>query len=130
MTECNRNTVQKEVVKRIVLSACDHPTAETVYNRAKAELPTISLGTVYRILKRLALDGEVREISVGNAPSVFDKTLKMHAHLVCSECGAVVDVMMDDDAFWASVSDTCGHDVSEAQVLFGGVCSACNGRTI
>ena len=125
MAELNRNTVQKEVVERIVLSSCDHPTAEAVYSRARAELPNISLGTVYRILKRLASDGVIQEISVQNAPSVFDKTLKMHGHLVCGECGAVVDVFMDKDAFTSSISDSCGHEISDAQVMFGGVCANC-----
>lgn len=125
MADVNRNTVQKELVERIVLSSCDHPTAETVYQRAKAELPNISLGTVYRILKRLSSDGVIQEIHVQNAPSVFDKTLEMHAHLVCGKCGGVVDVMLDSDRFKSSISDSCGHSLSDAQVLFNGVCAEC-----
>ncbi len=125
MAETNRNTVQKEVVERIVMSACDHPTAETVYLRAKAELPAISLGTVYRILKNLASDGKIVEISVQNAPSAFDKTTCMHAHLVCEKCGNVVDVFLDEDRFRKAVSDDCGHSIGNAQILFKGVCKHC-----
>ena len=43
MADKNRNTIQKDAVARIVCSSCDHPTAETVYSRARAELPNISL---------------------------------------------------------------------------------------
>ena len=125
MADLNRNTVQKEVVERIVLSSCDHPTAETIYGRAKTELPNISLGTVYRILKRLAADGVIQEVSVGNAPSVFDKTLEMHAHLACAKCGAVVDVMINKDIFESSITDSCGNSISGAQVMFSGVCANC-----
>lgn len=121
----SRNTVQKEAVERIVCSSCDHPTAETVYLRAKKELPNISLGTVYRILKKLAYDGVIQEIPVQNAPSVFDKTLEMHAHLVCKECGSVVDVFLDKDTFNSSISDKCGHTLTGAQVMFDGVCANC-----
>lgn len=125
MADVNRNTVQKEIVERVVCSSCDHPTAETIYKRAKEELPNISLGTVYRILKRLAADGIIQEIHVQNAPSVFDKTTVMHAHLLCESCGSVVDVFLDNEKFNSSVKDNCGHSLDNAQVLFNGICSHC-----
>lgn len=46
-----RNTHQKEVIARIVKASCDHPTAEMVLDKAKEEIPALSLGTVYRVLK-------------------------------------------------------------------------------
>ncbi len=124
MAETNRNTIQKEIVEKIVFSACDHPTAEAVYMRAKEELPSISLGTVYRILKRLAADGKILEINMQNAPSVFDKTLSMHAHFVCNKCGKVWDVSMDENKFNAALDDD-RHIIEGAQVLFNGVCKDC-----
>ena len=57
-----RNTRQKAVVFQVVRDSNDHPTAEVVYERAKKELPTISLGTVYRILKELVSEGKIKEI--------------------------------------------------------------------
>lgn len=125
MAEINRNTVQKEVVERIVCSSCDHPTAETVYLRAKSELPSISLGTVYRILKKLVADGKILEIGMQNAPSVFDKTLRMHAHFVCDKCGKVWDVDIDEDKFNSAISDGEMHRIDGAQVIFNGACRQC-----
>lgn len=123
--ELKRNTAQKEIVERIVFSACDHPTAEVVYQRARAELPNISLGTVYRILKNLAQDGKILEIPISNAPSVFDKTICLHAHLVCDKCGCVTDVFLDENKFADCVKDTSGCNINKAQILLHGVCAKC-----
>jgi Fe2+ or Zn2+ uptake regulation protein len=71
-TKRKRNTRQKAVVYQIVKSSHDHPTAEKIYERAKKEIPKISLGTVYRILKELAEEGKIREIVIGR---VFKNSL-------------------------------------------------------
>ena len=125
MADKNRNTVQKEVVERIVCSSCDHPTAETVFQRARCELPNISLGTVYRILKRLDSEGVIQEIHVHNAPSRFDKTTCEHAHFVCSECGSVSDLDVDIEYLVNKARGTCAHSVDRAQINLVGVCEHC-----
>ncbi len=128
MAEKNRNTIQKDAVARIVCSSCDHPTAESVYSRARAELPNISLGTVYRILKRLAKDGIIQEISVPDAPSRFDKTTCEHAHFICTECGSVMDIDVDVHGVVNEARTNCAHSVDRAQINLIGVCEACAGR--
>lgn len=125
MAETNRNTVQKEVVERIVCSSCDHPTAETVFQRARNELPNISLGTVYRILKRLDKDGVIQEIHVHNAPSRFDKTTFDHAHFICSQCGSVSDIGVDVSNLVQEARSTCAHSVDRVKINLVGVCEAC-----
>ena len=82
-----RNTRQKSAIESAVLSSCDHPSALTVCERVKEEIPNISLGTVYRVLGMLVKEGKVREIPVPGAPSRFDKTTRTHAHFICTECG-------------------------------------------
>lgn len=123
--EVKRNTVQKEVIERIVLSACDHPNADSVYQRARAELPNISLGTVYRILKQLAADGVILEIPLQNAPSVFDKTTKLHAHSYCERCGRVTDVFLDEQKLFESLNDCGGARIQSVQLTIRGLCEGC-----
>lgn len=123
-----RNTRQKAAIERAVLSSCDHPSAETVYERAREELPAVSLGTVYRVLRALVEQGSVREIYVPGAPARFDKTTKGHAHFVCSGCGRVEDVFADEDAFERLVKEQCdGCRVDETDIIFRGLCADCRG---
>jgi Fur family peroxide stress response transcriptional regulator len=41
-----RSTPHREVVYEVILAKRDHPTAEEVFDRVKARMPTISLATV------------------------------------------------------------------------------------
>lgn len=120
-----RNTRQKTAVAEAVLCSCDHPTAETVFERARERVPGISLGTVYRVLGTLTREGRVREITVPGAPSRFDKTTSCHAHFLCTACGAVNDVKLDGDLLTPARAACRGADVNEAEIVFKGVCARC-----
>lgn len=117
-----RNTIQKSTVENVVLSACNHPTAEYIFEEARKTLPAIGLGTVYRILKDLVRDGKVRLISIPGAPDRFDKTTCTHAHFFCEKCGKVEDVDFD-----CAPVDTLpnGAVVNKTEILFSGVCKDC-----
>lgn len=116
-----RNTVQKSTVENIVLTACNHPTAEYIFEEARKQIPTIGLGTVYRILKDLVADGKVRLISIPDAPDRFDKTTCTHAHFFCEKCGIVEDVNYDCSV---PALDN-GAVVNKTEILFEGVCKDC-----
>lgn len=120
-----RNTRQKEVIARVVMDACDHPTADTVLERARAEMPSLSLGTVYRVLKDMARRGDIREVVCKDAPSRFDKTTANHAHFTCVKCGKLKDVFFDLDKFDKSVVDFDKDVVLESQLIFRGICADC-----
>ena len=49
-----RATRQRELIYGILHASTDHPTADEVFARAKREIPSISLATVYSCLETLA----------------------------------------------------------------------------
>lgn len=121
-----RQTKQKCEIERVVLSSCDHPTAETVCERVREVLPAVSLGTVYRVLKGLAAEGKVREIAVPDAPARFDKTTSTHAHFVCGKCGRVEDADVDAAEIVKAACSGCGDtEITEAEIIFRGICRDC-----
>lgn len=120
-----RNTHQKEVIARIVKESCDHPTAEMVLEKARVELPALSLGTVYRVLKDMAKNGEIREVVCKDAPSRFDKTTIDHGHFTCVKCGKVKDVFFNLEKIDKSIVDFGDDIVLESQIFFRGICSDC-----
>ena len=61
-----RYSHQREVIKKVVQNTNSHPTADWVFNQTKKIIPNISLGTVYRNLKRLEEEGEMNTIYDGN----------------------------------------------------------------
>ena len=119
-----RNTRQKAVVFQVVRDSSDHPTAEVVYERAKKELPSISLGTVYRILKELVSEGKIKEIVV-NKQSHFDRRTDFHHHFICKKCGKIEDIETPLCRYTCKKVEQKGYVVEEIEYKFYGLCSRC-----
>jgi Fur family ferric uptake transcriptional regulator/Fur family peroxide stress response transcriptional regulator len=119
-----RNTRQKAVVFQVVRDSSDHPTAEVVYERAKKELPSISLGTVYRILKELVSEGKIKEIVV-NKQSHFDRRTDFHHHFICKKCGKIEDIETPLCRYTCKKVEQKGYVVEEIEYKFYGLCSKC-----
>ncbi len=121
-----KNTLQSRAVLKAVRSSCDHPTAETIFMRAKADVPNISLGTVYRLLGQLSAEGKIKHIQIAGSADRYDKTMDMHAHLHCQSCGMVVDI---DDSIFADVLAAIEQGkhvkINNAEVMFKGICQKC-----
>tara|TARA_Y100000588_G_scaffold329306_1_gene365383 strand:+ start:398 stop:751 length:354 start_codon:yes stop_codon:yes gene_type:complete len=77
----------------------DHPTAEEVHERAKEELPGISLATVYNGLEALVSCGLIKQVHFERASTRFCPNLKEHAHFQCERTGQVFDVPLEEEAF-------------------------------
>ena len=118
-------TPQRQAIFRILHGAETHPTAESVYASASAEMPTISLRTVYQTLNDLAAMGEVQQLDLGTGSSRFDPNLDTHHHLVCDVCGSVVDVYADASAVKIAPKQRHGFDIAATEVTFRGTCPAC-----
>ena len=86
-------TRQRQLIYNIIQRADDHPTAEMIYARAKAEMPSIAFGTVYRNLKLMVDAGEILHIPVAGEPDRYDKTIRPHEHMQCIECGRVAEII-------------------------------------
>ncbi len=119
-----RNTRQKAVVYQVVLDSNDHPTAEKIYERARKELPNISLGTVYRVLKELSQEGKIKEIIV-NKQSHFEGRTDFHHHFICKSCGKIEDVETPLCRYTCKKVEQKGYLVEDIEYKFYGLCSKC-----
>lgn len=116
-------TPQRQLLFRLLHGNEMHPTAETLYEVAVAEMPGISLRTVYQTLTDLATMGELQQIQLGGAAR-FDPNVDDHHHSVCTDCGEVRDVYVTDaDAI--SVAGLDGFSVQTARIVFSGTCPRC-----
>ena len=59
-----RMTTQREHVYNTLLEQTDHPSADDVYLRAKADMPEISMATVYNTLDALVKCGLIKQVNV------------------------------------------------------------------
>jgi Fe2+ or Zn2+ uptake regulation protein len=89
-------------------------------------MPTISLKTVYQTVNDLAAMGEVELLDLGTGSYRVDPNVEhAHHHLICTECGAIRDVTLDDHPPRVPPRYRRGFTVSAVEVNFRGVCDAC-----
>ena len=93
-----RDTPQRKLIRNILQSCCDHPTAETVFARARTVKPSIGFGTVYRNLSVLAQDGEILHLPIPGGADRYDGTVADHGHYFCRICGAFGDIVTEEMA--------------------------------
>ncbi len=84
-------TPQREAVLQVIRAREDHPTANEIFEAARAILPAISYATVYNSLRYLRETGLVHEINFGDSASRYDGITERHDHAICTNCGKLVD---------------------------------------
>ena len=123
-----RRTRPREVVLEVVRTTDSHPTAEQVHELVRRRLPRVSLGTVYRNLRRLVETGLVKELPGPHAR--FDGNATDHHHFTCTACGRIVDVagaLADAPAraLTARIAALTGLGITHQRIEFYGRCDAC-----
>jgi len=119
-------TAQRQCIFRVLHGNVDHPSAEAVYEAARAEVETISLKTVYQTLYELAEMGEISALDLGTGMARFDPNVEeIHHHLVCRGCGKVRDLMVTFDGLAVPPDEVQGYEVNGAEVVFRGLCAEC-----
>ena len=92
-----RSTPQREVVYEVILGKRDHPTAEEVFDRVKAIMPTISLATVYNCLDALVQCGLIKQVNFVREPTRFCPNLHEHAHFHDEVSKEIHDIELPPD---------------------------------
>lgn len=88
-------TKYEKAIYDIVAANHEHLTANQVYERLKDRYPKVVPATVYNNLNKLWESGFIRKISLEGMPDRYDSVHK-HDHLVCQQCGKLIDVSFDD----------------------------------
>ena len=86
LTTCRRAIVTE------LASAPEHLTADDLAERVQATSPDIHRSTIYRSLSDLEELGVVDHVHLGHGRAVYHLSDDPHQHLVCEECGHVVEV--------------------------------------
>lgn len=119
-------TAQRLAVLRAV-GTHPHATADAIAEAARGDIGAISRQSVYDALNTLVEAGVVRRIQPAGSSARFETRVgDNHHHLVCRDCGDVVDV---DCAVGytpcLTAADDHGFDITEAEVSYWGRCPDC-----
>ena len=106
---------------------CHHVSAEDLYKKLIDIGEEIGLATVYRVLNQFDDAGIVTRHNFEGGKSVFELTQHHHDHLICLDCGKVIE--FTDDAIEVrqrNIAERHGIKLSNHSLYLYGHCAAGN----
>ena len=129
-TKMVRYSETRDIIYNYLYNTKAHPSAEMIYNDLKIVLPKLSLKTIYTNLRFFEEHGKVVRVANVNGSDRYDANCEEHVHLVCDECGAVIDVM-DADIRKAKRACQVGQaKIKSIQIVLHGTCETCSANLI
>jgi Fur family ferric uptake transcriptional regulator len=121
-----RITSSRRLLLHALFDAPGDHTAEELAEQVHARAPDINLSTIYRNLDELERLGVVIHSHLGHGPATYHLAALAHGHLVCEECGAVVEV--PEDVFQGlsrTARSRFGFDIHPYHFAVLGRCQKC-----
>ncbi|TAM62493.1 transcriptional repressor [bacterium] len=125
-----RLTRQRAAVLRVLQTDGGHLDAEEIRERAKAELPSLGLATIYRTLDLLRELGLVQMVQYPGTAARYEARLDKHHHLLCTRCQQLSDVEAPHLAeLVGEIAAGVGFEAGDFKLQVSGLCRRCrNGR--
>lgn len=122
-----RMTPQRAAILEYLEGNKDHPSADDIYRGVRKRYPMMSLATVYNTLETLIQSSSITEVTIDRARKRYDPDTEPHHHLVCTNCGRVIDIHRN---FRLAIParDREGFELTGNHVEFYGICPGCQGK--
>ncbi len=122
-------TPPRLAVLEVIQQEGEHLNPNEILRQAQAIHPQTGRATVYRTLELLTELGIVRPIYVGEHGPTYIRAEGGHHHLVCSQCGAIVDFdQCVADGMERELEVQFGFEIRSHLLEFYGLCPSCRGQ--
>lgn len=120
-------TRQRALILEAIRNSPGHVDADDVYRRAVKKNPRLSLSTVYRALQKFKEIGIIEQLHFSEEHHHYEiKPAVEHYHLVCVECGAVIEFPYPlMDIVTKKVPEAAGFKITGSDVTLTGYCRKC-----
>ncbi len=111
-----------------VIHKMGHADVDEIYQEVIKTHPTLSLATVYKNVLVMVEKGALVEVPIAGKKSKFEIKKEDHFHLICTECGMVVDKELDNivKQDTEKLAKYSGFDLHARQLNLYGVCDTCH----
>lgn len=135
-----RITVPREAILEVLSKTSEHLSAEDIYMEVHKTHANIGLTTIYRTLELLVHMGLVFKFDFGDGRARYElsegpKGTRHHHHLVCTNCGRVIDYtdFIDDEIELLSrtekgLSRKFSFKINNHLIQFYGLCDKCQNK--
>ncbi len=121
-----RITPQRHAILEHLIQSMSHPTADEIYKSLEGKFPNMSVATVYNNLRVFKEIGLVKELTYGDASSRFDCVTTDHYHIICDDCGKIVDFHYPGlDEVETLAEQVTGFRVGDHRMEIYGSCPDC-----
>jgi Fur family peroxide stress response transcriptional regulator len=121
-----RITPQRHAILEFLIQSMIHPTADDIYRALEGKFPNMSVATVYNNLRVFREAGLVKELTYGDSSSRFDFVTNDHYHIICDDCGKIVDFHYPGlDEVEHLASHVTGFKVNSHRMEIYGTCPTC-----
>ena len=127
MESSTKNFRKRNAILSYLCQSTQHPSAEKIFTDLKAEIPDLSMGTVYRNLTLFKKQGLATSVATVNGVERFDANTSPHVHFICNNCDAVIDLhpIQTPESLSSQAESCIGCNVSGCQLSFTGLCREC-----
>ena len=119
-----RMTHQRLEIFREVAATDEHPDTDTLFQRVRERMPTISRDTVYRTLASLETMRLISRVDPVRGGARYDANCDRHHHYVCTRCGSITDIYLNQEPPLPEGIENLG-DVESLHLQVRGVCQNC-----
>lgn len=121
-----RVTPARRAVISAIVEASGHVSAEEIFSVVHGQSPDIHLSTVYRTLDALEKLGVVEHVHLGHGRAVYHLEDNVHQHLVCDDCGAVLEAPKDlSKQLEQELENRLGFHIRAHHFSILGICKNC-----
>lgn len=122
---------RRSILDEIIKNEGSHLTAEEIYDLVKVNCPEIGLATVYRTVQLLEEMGVVCKLDLDDGCSRYelcdDDETHQHHHLICQNCGVVIEVEGDLlEELEQVIESKYNFKIKNHSLKFYGICDNCS----
>ncbi len=103
-----------------------HMNIDDLYKKLLSKFPSVSLATIYKNINAMVEKVFLSEVKLPNSKSVYELVKTEHAHLVCSSCGYIEDIMLDSSNILTEASKLTTFKIDSTNIVFNGLCPNCS----
>lgn len=103
-----------------------HMNIDDLYKKLLYRFPSVSLATIYKNINSMVEKLFLSEVKIPNAKTVYELSKNEHAHLVCSNCKAVMDIELDSSDISKQISNLNNFKVNQTDIILSGICQKCS----
>ena len=126
-----RATPARRLLLNALFGCREHRSAEELAAEVHSRAPDVHLSTIYRNLEELERLGVIDSTRLGNGPATYHLASAAHGHLVCEQCGTMVEV---PDEIFADLVRVAGSEygfaINPHRFAVTGRCAACQAKAL